>query len=205
MYIDIPKKRLAFRILASMLLLCTIAMLFVPSVLLTTKEEGVGYSNSVSTRYSAVSIIAGAFSSGEEQDILDTRDGKTLVEYMKTKGEEQGICDKKTTYSFAYLILLSVSFAFLGAVVNFLTLLKKCPKFIRVLESLVPFFIFATFACATAAFCISYFWISGSYTANEGINAIRTTLKSYAYLGLMVNVLIPVISYVFYHDRKLKA
>ena len=87
---------------------------------------------------------------------------------------------------------------------NLISLFKIKPNWLRFVDSGVAFFIVATIICAIVSFAMSYFWVAGSYSANAGVELVRTNVKSYGYLGLLLNMVSPVLAFVFFHDRILK-
>lgn len=205
---DSKKKKLSFKILASIFLLSTIGFLFVPSVLITTTTSSALQNTKISSRYSAASIIAGAFESESQENIEkvnnSANEGKITALYMKTEGDKLKISDKEITLILATFILFAVVWASLGGILNFITLFKFKPKVEKFLNSAVSFFIWTAAFFSLCSLAISFFWVSGSYSANSDFELVRTQVQSYGYLGLIFTLISIVLAYLFFHDRKIK-
>lgn len=203
------KKKLSFRILASIFLFATIGMLFVPSVYISTTYSTSTGTKTTSESYSAADIIGGAFApdktDADKAEInKNGTEGQKVAYFMKTEGQAHNISDRETTTSFAFFMMMTVIFAAMGAIVNLLSLIKKVPTLTKICDSCLSFFVIGSAVCAVVAIAMSYFWVNGSYSSGIGSDLARTSVQSFGYIGLIANLVIPIIAFVFYHDRKLK-
>ena len=205
---DLKKKKLAFKILASIFLIATVGFLFVPSIMITTTTTTTLGSSTSSDRYSAATIILGTFASETEENAQRISEsgyeGEKIAYYMKTEGEKLKISDKDTTILLSLVILMSVVFAIIAGILNLISLFKIKQKIQHEINIAISFFIIASTICAIVAFTMSYFWVSGSYSAGTGESLIRTNVKSYGYLGLLLNMISTILAFVFFQDRKIK-
>lgn len=207
---DSKKKKLAFRILTSIMLFASIAFLFVPSVMLSTRTTKTDSTTVVSSTFSGADVILGTFASNktEVDKTKIERDGTYGAEgvfYIKTEGENKEISTKTITNTFGLFVLFAVLFAGMAAVLNLFTIGDKWPKYSKHVNPMISFLIIASAVCAIVAFALSFFWVSGEYSNGMlGTDLVRTTMQSYGYIGLIGNIILPSLAFVFFHDRRLK-
>ena len=207
---DSKKKKLSFRILTSVMLLAAVAFLFIPNIMLSTRTTKTDSSVVVSSTFSGADIILGAFAS-DKKEIDKTKietDGTYGAEgvyYLKTEGEVKGLTTKIITNTLALFIMFAALFAGMAAILNFFTIGDKWPKYNKHIDPMISFLIIASAVCAIVAFAVSFFWISGEYgNGMVGDELVRTTMQSYGYVGLIGAVILPALSWVFFHDRRIK-
>lgn len=202
------KKKLSFKILASIFLIATFGFLFVPSIMITTTTTTATGTTKQSDRYSAAAIILGAFDKEDAASVAKINksgyEGEKIALFMKTEGQELTISDKDTTVLLAFIMLLSVIFCVVAGLLNILYLTKIKESIKKQLNSAIAFFIIAGTICAIISFAMSFYWVSGGYSVNSGADLVRTQVKSSGYLGLLLNMLAPILSFVFFQDRELK-
>ena len=207
---DSKKKKLSFRILTSIMLLCVIAFLFIPNIMLSTKTTKTDSTNTVSSTFSGADVILGTFAS-DKTEVDKTKietDGSYGAEgvfYLKTEGQNKGITTKRITNTLGLFMLFTALFAGMAAVLNFFTIGEKWPKYNKHIDPMISFLIIASAVCAIVSFALSFFWISGEYSNGMAGNAlVRTTMQSYGYIGMIGNIILPALAYVFFHDRRIK-
>ena len=202
---DVLKKKMSFRILASIMLLAMLGFLFVPSVMLTTKTTQNGSTSIVATTFSGFDVLQGAFFSDKTESIESVTDGARGVVFFKTTGQEKGLSSSAFTNAFASMLVISVICAGIAGIMNLFTITKRWPKYEKYNYPISMVLIVLSMACAIIAFILSFFWVSGGYSNGlMGDSLIRTSMQSFGYIGMIGQVILPSLAFVFYHDRKVK-
>ena len=203
-------KKLAFRIITSILLLGMFGFLFVPSVMLTTKTIKTKNTTKVSSAFSGIEIINGAIFMKEQplgesdSDDAFTTDSKGVA-YFRDNGESKGVSGKALTVSLGFFVWAAAFVAVVAGILNFFTINTKWQKFNKIANELIEYLIVVSMICAVVSFVLSFFWVAGEYgNGLSGSLAIRTNLHSYGFVGSIGQIVLSTLAFVFFRDRKIK-